>query len=482
MQPALQLALLLAILLPATKLAASFCSRFNVPPIIGELMVGVLMGPGAIGLLNLHVFRGGQATGALMLLAQVGAMVLMFIAGVETDIDRMREASVTAFLVALSGVIWPFLLGAGVAHIFGLSWRTACFLGGALTATSVSISARTLMDAGRMASKEATVILGAAVIDDVMGLFVLAFLAASITTEKGAAFGVASTVSDWLQQRLPVAASHPLIAQMTMISVCVAVFFVAGYALAKKYLDPLILLLRKLTATEAVPSCVLALVLVYAVSAEWFGSVAAITGAYLIGYVFAGSEYKADIERSFYAIGHGLLIPLFFVSIGLTSDYRALGGHWLLLAVILFVAIIGKLFGCGLAALASGMDKVRSFRVGCGMISRGEVGLIVTAMAAATGIFSEAEIAVMVAVVLLTTLVTPLALRGAFQLRSQQDFEEGLLEPDSIGFPAAGHGPFPPAATRPADAPPDDASFSMLTTSKTSLLAFGGNDDAQEIK
>jgi Kef-type K+ transport system membrane component KefB len=482
MQPALQLALLLAILLPATKLAASLCARFNVPPIIGELMVGVAFGPGAINLLHLHLFSGGQATGALMLLAQVGAMVLMFIAGVETDIDRMREASVTAFLVALSGVIWPFLLGAGVAHIFGLSWRTACFLGGALTATSVSISARTLMDAGRMASKEATVILGAAVIDDVMGLFVLAFLAASITTEKGTAFGVASNVGDWLQQEMPIAANHPLFVQMTMISICVAVFFVVGYALAKKYLDPLIHLLRKLTATEAVPSCVLALVLVYAVSAEWFGSVAAITGAYLIGYVFAGSQFKADIERSFYAIGHGLLIPLFFVSIGLTSDYRALGGHWLLLAVILFVAVIGKLFGCGLAALGSGMDRVRSFRVGCGMISRGEVGLIVTAMAASTGIFAESEIAVMVAVVLLTTLLTPLALRGAFQLRSQQDFEEGLLdsEPDlaTLGEPA----PFPSAETRPVGSPPKDASFSMLTPNKTSLLAFGGNDSAREIE
>ena len=112
-----------------------------------------------------------------MLLAQVGGLVLMFIAGIETDIDRMREASVTAFLVALSGVIWPFFLGAGVGHLLGLSWQTAWFLGGALTATSVSISARTLMDAGRCPRRKRTVILGAAVIDDVMGLFVLAFLA-----------------------------------------------------------------------------------------------------------------------------------------------------------------------------------------------------------------------------------------------------------------------------------------------------------------
>jgi Kef-type K+ transport system membrane component KefB len=482
MQPALQLALLLAILLPATKLAASFCTRVNVPPIIGELMVGVLLGPGAVGLLRMHIFSGGQATGALMLLAQVGAMVLMFIAGVETDIDRMQEASVTAFLVALSGVIWPFLLGAGVAHLCGLSWRTACFLGGALTATSVSISARTLMDAGRLASKEATVILGAAVIDDVMGLFVLAFLAASITTEKGAAFGVASNLSDWLERKAPVFASHPLIVQMTMISICVAVFFVVGYALAQKYLDFLVLQLRKLTATEAVPSCVLALVLVYAVSAEWFGSVAAITGAYLIGYVFAGSQFKADIERSFYAIGHGLLIPLFFVSIGLTSDYRALGGHWLLLLLILFVAIIGKLFGCGIAALGSGMDRVRSLRVGCGMISRGEVGLIVTAMAANTGIFSQAEIAVMVAVVLLTTLITPLALRGAFQLQSQQDVEEGLVELGPNATSGDAPASLPDSESRPAGSPPGDASFRILTPGKPGLLAFDENASAREVE
>lgn len=437
MQPALQLALLVAILLPAGKIAASVSTRFGIPAILGELLVGVLLGPGALNLLHLHVFEGGQATGALMLLAQVGAMVLMFMAGIETDIDRMREASVTAFLVALSGVIWPFLLGAGVGHLFGLSWTTACFLGGALTATSVSISARTLMDAGKMSSPEATVILGAAVIDDVMGLFVLAFLAASSTSAQGEAFGLAPAASGWLQQRIAFAASHPLVVQMSVISVCVAAFFVVGYAAARRWLDPLMRQLRKLSANEAVPSCVLALVLVYAIGAEWLGSVAGITGAYLLGYVFAGSEFKADVERSFYAIGHGLLIPLFFVSIGLSSDYRALAGHWTLMLVVLIVAIIGKLVGCGLAALASGMDWVRSLRIGCGMISRGEVGLIVTAMGASTGIFGKSEVAVMVAVVLLTTLLTPLALRGAYHLKSEQDAEEELGIPEPV-FVSAG--------------------------------------------
>src|SRR5712692_8372917 len=383
MQPALQLALLVAIVLPAVKIAASLCGRFGIPPILGELLVGVVLGPGALDLLHLHVFDGGQATGALMLLAQLGGYVLMFIAGVETDIERMRKASGAAFLVALAGVVVPFVLGAGVGHLFGLSWTTACFLGGALTATSVSISARTLMDAGKMSSPEATVILGAAVIDDVMGLFVLAFLAAGSTT-KGASFGLAPMASAWLQQRLPFAGSHPLLVLMTLITVCVLGFFVVGYLGAQRWLDPLVLQLRKLSANEAVPSCVLALVLIYAISAEWLGSVAGITGAYLLGYVFAGSELKADVERSFYAIGHGLLIPLFFVSIGLSSDYRALAGHWTLLLAISAVAIIGKLVGCGLAPLASGLEWVLSLWIGCCMISRGEVGLIVTGMGAST--------------------------------------------------------------------------------------------------
>jgi Kef-type K+ transport system membrane component KefB len=338
---------------------------------------------------------------------------------------RMRQASSLAFLVALCGVIVPFGLGTWTGYAMGLSWKTACFLGGALTATSVSISARTLMDGGHMATTEATVILGAAVIDDVMGLFVLALLAASSTAQAAGA-GLAPLLTGWLQDRVAPAAAHPLLAQMTMIGLCVTVFFVAGYRVARRWLDPLLTLLRRLTATESLTSCVLGLVLVYAISAEWLGSVAGITGAYLLGFAFAESKYKQEIERSFQAIGHGLLIPLFFVGIGLASDYHALAGHWGLMLVILAVAIVGKLIGCGLAAYAMGMDWVRSLRIGCGMLSRGEVGLIVTSMGAAAGMFSQSEVAVMIAVVLLTTFITPIALRGAFQLKSTQDLDEVL--------------------------------------------------------
>jgi len=424
MPATLQLALLIAILLPAGKIVASISTRYGIPAILGELLVGVVAGPGCFNMLHMRLFSGTPAADAFLLLAQIGGIVLMFIAGLETDIDRMREASVTAFLVALSGVIWPFFLGAGVAHILGLPWSSAWFLGGALTATSVSISARTLMDAGKMTSPEASVILGAAVIDDVMGLFVLAFLAASCSTNGAGGFGLAPSLSLLLQHHFQFAAQHPLAIQMTLIALCVGSFFFVAYGFAQRYVDPLMRVFRKLDANEAVTSCVLALVLIYAISAEWLGSVAGITGAYLLGYVFAGSKLKTLIERTFYAIGHGLLIPLFFVSIGLSSNFRALGGHWLLLASIFTVAVFTKLIGCGLAALGMGMGPVRSFRIGCGMISRGEVGLIVTAMGASSGIFAEAEVAVMVTVVLLTTLLTPLIMRGAFMIHCPEDAEE----------------------------------------------------------
>jgi Kef-type K+ transport system membrane component KefB len=288
-----------------------------------------------------------------------------------------------------------------------------------------------------MNTPEASVILGAAVIDDVMGLFVLAFLAASCSSTGASAFGVAPMLSGWLQQHVAWAALHPLVVQMSIIAVCVSVFFVVAYGAAQRWVDPMMRLFRKLDANEAVTSCVLGLVLLFAISAEWLGSVAGITGAYLLGYVFAGAKLKTLIERTFYAIGHGLLIPLFFVSIGLSSNFRALGGHWLLLIVIFVIAVVSKLIGCGMAALGMGMGTVRSFRVGCGMISRGEVGLIVTAMGASTGIFQQPEVAVMVTVVLLTTLVTPLIMRGAFLIKCPQDLEEEGDPPgNSAQFPA----------------------------------------------
>lgn len=186
---------------------------------------------------------------------------------------------------------------------------------------------------------------------------------------------------------------------------------------------------------------------------------------------------------AFYAIGHGLVIPLFFVSIGLSSDFRALSGHWILMLVILFVAIVGKLVGCGFAALGSGMDWVRSLRVGCGMISRGEVGLIVTAMGASTGIFGRSEVAVMVTVVLLTTLLTPIALRATYQLKSRQDMEEGLVITDPVASAAGNRNVVVMAGSDPddIDSRPSGSNFHVSKSSVTRIRALSANGTTEDL-
>ena len=172
-------------------------------------------------------------------------------------------------------------------------------------------------------------------------------------------------------------------------------------------------------------------------------------------------KFKGDVERTFYALGHGLFIPLFFVSIGLTSNFRALDGHWLLLAVMFFVAVITKMIGCGMAAMARGMGWVRSLRIGCGMVSRGEVGLIVAAMGVTAKVFNESDVAVMVTVVLLTTLITPLALRGAFQLKAAGDDEGDALKLESLAESSA--------PTSPAEGAKGDSAKALMST----LREFG---------
>ncbi len=195
MPATLQLALLIAILLPAGKIVASICTRFGIPAILGELMVGVVAGPGCFNMLHMHLFSGTPAADAFLLLAQIGGFVLMFIAGLETDIDRMREASGTAFLVALSGVIWPFFLGAGCGASSWASMEQRPF-SRRRTDGNERIHFRANPD-GRGKDDLARSIRdsGAAVIDDVMGLFVLAFLAASCSTTGSSSFGLAPMLS-----------------------------------------------------------------------------------------------------------------------------------------------------------------------------------------------------------------------------------------------------------------------------------------------
>lgn len=403
----LQLALVLAALLAAAKIAGHLSARVGMPSILGELLVGVLLGPSCFNLLR---FAANGTQHSLSMLAQIGALLLMFIAGLETDVEAVKRASGTAFAVAVGGVVLPLAGGVILGRLFHLSWAASWFLGGALTATSVSISAQTLMEIGRMMTFEASTILGAAVIDDILGLFVLAVLSAGVAHES-----TGTGLTAWVQSHA-LGGSAGLPMQLLLLLLSMSAFLVLAWAFARWVLPGVLHIGRRLTSSHALSSWVLGLVFLYAAAAQWLGGMAGITGAYLLGFLLARSEVRQEIESSLHAIGYGLLIPLFFVSVGLLSDVRSLSGHWLLLTVLLLVAIAGKVVGCGLAATMCGTDRIPALRIGVGMVSRGEVGLIVVAMAQGLGIFNTAEAAMLMATVLVTTLITPLGLRVVFSL------------------------------------------------------------------
>ena len=401
--------LLLAVVLVSAKGAGALSSRLGQPAVFGEILVGLLLGPTGLNLLGMGIFQPIAATeasplplGALLHdLASVGVILLMFVAGMETDLTEMRRVGKVAFSAAAGGVVLPFILGIVGGRSFGFSWVESIFIGTVLTATSVSISAQTLMELGALRSREGTAILGAAVIDDVMGIVILSLVIAL----TGASGGEGS----------PTGAGSILLVCLRM-----ALFFTVGWLLGHRFLERLTARIRRLPASQALMAFVLFVAFVYAFGAEYVGRVAAITGSYMAGLLFAQTRFKAEIDRGIHPITYSLFVPIFFVDIGLQADGRGIFESWrmaLFCGVVVLAAILGKVVGCWALAALSGFTARQSYRVGVGMISRGEVGLIIAGYGLASGVISRDIFSIMVVMVLVTTMITPLWLRGAFPRR-----------------------------------------------------------------
>ena len=328
-------------------------------------------------------------------LAEVGVILLMFVAGLETDLAEMRRVGKVAFWAAFGGVALPMAGGIATALLFGLPlyWE-AIFIGTILTATSVSISAQTLMELGALRSREGATILGAAVIDDVMGIIVLSFVVA---------FARAST-------------EGVDVAGVALIVVRMAAYFALAVA-AGRLLAPLLRWVGRLPVTQAVLSGALVIVFVYAWAAEYGGGVAAITGAYIAGVLLAQTPFKQQIDAGVHPLTYSIFVPLFFIGIGLQANGRELGGSVAFTVVLVAVAIAAKALGCGVFARAFGFTTAESIRVGAGMISRGEVGLIVAGYGLANGLIGQPVFSASVIMVLVTTMVTPPLLRLTFPRR-----------------------------------------------------------------
>jgi len=425
MNPVLQILLFLALVTLASKGAGFVSTRFGQPAVFGEILAGLILGPSLLNILGWGVFAPppgvgvlhGELSGVVQALAEIGVVLLMFVAGMETDLGQMRRVGKVAFWAAFGGVILPLGSGAAAAHLFGYGWGEGFFMGAVLTATSVSISAQTLMELKGLRSKEGSTILGAAVIDDVMGIIVLslvvAFVGNGATQHAAASAGAAEAGGS---------PGGSTVSGPTILWVCIRItlFFVLAWVLGRRYLERVATVVSRLGVSEPLIAFVVAVAFLYAWAAEYLGGVAAITGSYMAGVLFAQTSFKERIDRGIHPVTFSFFVPVFLVNIGLRADIRQVVGEFRLALFILVVAVLGKVIGCGACAWLSGFRYQEALRVGVGMISRGEVGLIVAGYGLAHGIIGGDIFSVMVLMVLITTLITPVWLRRIFPVALEE--------------------------------------------------------------
>ncbi len=391
MTPFLQLTLALAIIILAAKAGGYVAVRLHQPAVLGELLVGLILGPTIVDLVHLPfvsdpVLLHEEITD----LASLGVVFLMFMAGLEVELDEMLHAGRASLLSGMLGVVVPLFMGAVAALPFGYTDQAAWFIGIILTATSVSISAQTLLELGVLRTREGITLLGAAVVDDVLVLIVLSiFLALG-----GSANSESSVIV--------------VVAKMVL-------YLVLSAALGWFVLPRIVAWVDRQPISEGLIAVVVIITLVFAWSAEVMGGLAAITGAFIAGVGLGRSPLRDKIESKMRIITYGFLVPIFFVSIGLEANLREITGALLPFLIVLFViAVLSKVIGAGLGARLAGFDQTGALRVGVGMISRGEVGLIVAGIGLREAIISPEVFTVVVVLVLLTTLITPLLLRYVF--------------------------------------------------------------------
>lgn len=389
--PFLQLALALALILVAAKIGGYLSLRLGQPTVLGELIFGLLIGPSAFDLLHLPYFSDTHLVSVIHELAEIGVLFLMFLAGLDLHFSDLAVTGKTAALAGTMGVIFPLGLGTALGMWFNLDIPGAIFLGLILSATSVSISAQTLMELNVLRSRVGISLLGAAVFDDILVVLGLSIFTA---LELDASTGWTGVIN--------------VILRMVLF---LGIGAAAGFWLAPR----LSRRVNRLPISQGLLTFTIVFILLYAWAAETFGSMAAITGAFLAGLAFSRSQLRDKIENGIASLAYSLFVPIFFIDVGLKANLRELGGStlWLFVAMAI-TAILGKVLGCGIGAALSGLKWIEALQLGIGMMSRGEVGLIVASVGIANRIIPNSAFAAVVGVVIITTLLTPPMLRAAF--------------------------------------------------------------------
>jgi Kef-type K+ transport system membrane component KefB len=386
-----ELLLALLAIFGAAKLFGELAERIGQPAVLGEMVGGVVIGVSGLRLINPH-------DPLLQVLAELGVLLLLFLIGLETNLKRLLSVGGASVAVALAGVILPFAAGYGVGRWLGFPTTVSVFLGAALTATSVGITARVLADLGHLKSDESQVILGAAVVDDILGLVLLSVVSAIAAGQKLTVIGVGKTFG--------IAFGFVFLA------------IVIGSVLAPR----LIALIRRLRVAKALFFAAIMFGFALAYLADAIGS-AVIIGAFAAGLVLARTDRAREIEHEVYHVAQ-FFIPIFFVSVGAAVDLKALNPlragtrQFFVVGILLtLVAVVGKLVA-GYAAFGRPLRKIV---IGVGMIPRGEVGLIFAQLGLTTRLLSAGLYSSVAMMVMVTTFVAPPLLRS---LLSKQTADE----------------------------------------------------------
>ncbi|MBM4423993.1 MAG: cation:proton antiporter [Chloroflexi bacterium] len=386
----------LAIVIAAAKLSGSLANRFGQPAVMGELLIGLVLGPSALGLFDAAYFSSAGIHETLEILGQLGVIFLMFSAGLEVDLEDFLKAGRPAALAGTIGVIVPVALGPLAALPFGYDLTHGLFIGIVLAATSVSISAQTLMELKRLRSPEGIVLLGAAVVDDVLAIIVLSVFVAVAGSAQG---GIGLV---WILIRM-------------------AAFFV-GASLLGRLLPRAAAWSDQLPVSEGGLAMAIIIALLFAWASEVVGGVAAITGAFVAGVSLARSHLHRQISAGMRTLAYSFFVPIFLVNIGLSANVRQLSAADYGLAVMLcLVAVVSKVLGSGVGAKLGRMTWPQSLRVGLGMISRGEVGLIVAGVGVSAGLIGDNVFTAVIVMVLFSTIITPPLLRLAFREKESEN-------------------------------------------------------------
>ena len=374
----------LAGILLVTQLVSHVFTRVGIPDVIGQILVGVIAGP---ALLN-WIHHGGMINE----FQEIGVIILMFIAGLESDLSLLKKYLKPAVVVALAGILLPIIVMGVAADLFGLQWFESLFIGVIFAATSVSISVAVLREYQQLGSKEGATILGAAVADDIGAVMALSILI-SMNGGAGADVGHGSLLLTLLKQ----------------------VLFFGGAYLLIRWLAPILMHLAGQLLTIAAPS-VMAMVICLGMAA--LADVVGLSGAvgsFFAGIAVANTKKKEAINRSFVPIGYAIFIPVFFVNVGLSMKLSTDWHAWIFIIIMTILACLTKLLGAGGGAKLMGFSWPSSYIIGSGMIARGEMSLITAQIGYEAHLLSTEYYSDIITVIVLATLLAPFILKHSLK-------------------------------------------------------------------